>query len=72
MDVSYFESLQEIKKTQSSYWPIALTPTKFHIHLLKVKGENKGKIYEFDGLMNEINLEFEDIETFFELVGISI
>lgn len=68
----YYERLQEIKKTQNNYWPIALSPTKFHIHLLKVKGVNKGKIYEFDGIMNDVTVEFEDIEAFFELVGINM
>ena len=68
----YYERLQEIKKNKSGYWPIALTPTKFHIYLLKVKGVNKGKIYKFEGLMNDVTLEFEDIETFFKLLEIDI
>lgn len=66
----YYEILQEHKKTKNNYWPIALTPTKFHIYLLKVKGVNKGKIYEFDGLWNDITVEFEDIESFFKLLEI--
>lgn len=68
----YFERIQEIKKAKTGYWPIALTPSKFICYLLKVKGVNKGKVYKFDGIMNEVTLEFEDIETFFQLVGILI
>lgn len=70
--IPYFERLQELKKAKVSYWPIALTPSKFSCYLLKVKGVNKGKIYKFDGIMNEVTLEFEDVETFFRLVGIHI
>ncbi len=40
--------------------------------MLKVKGVNKGKVYEFDGIMNEVTLAFEDIDSFFQLVGIHI
>lgn len=35
--------------------------------MLKVKGINKGKVYEFDGIMNEVTLAFEDIESFFSV-----
>ena len=36
------------------------------------RSNNKGKVYKFDGIMNEVTPEFEDIETFFQLVGIYI
>ena len=68
----YFERLQEHKKARNNYWPIALKPTEYGCFLLKVKGLNKGKIYMFDGIMNEITIAFENIETFFNLLDINI
>ncbi len=70
--IPYFERLQDYKKAKLNYFPIALTPSQFHAFLLKVKGIHKGRIYEFDGIMNEIPMAFDSIEDFLNILNISI
>ncbi len=65
-----FRYLQDSKITGKTYFPIALTPTKFHLFLIKAKGKDAGKVFEYDGLMRETPLAFESIEAFFRVLGI--
>lgn len=67
-----YKEMQESKSAKKAYFPIALTPTKFHFFMLKAKGKDAGKIFEYDGLMGEIPLAFENIEAFFDILGIEI
>lgn len=67
-----YRSMQSSGKAKKTYFPIALTPTKFHVFMIKAKGKDAGKVYEYDGLMGETPLAFESIEGFFGILGINI
>ncbi len=64
-----YRQMQNEKKAKKTFFPIALTPTKFHVFMIKAKGKDAGKIYEYDGLMSETALAFESIEAFFSVLG---
>lgn len=70
--IYYFKRLQEHKRTKSNFFPVALTSSSFHIFLLKVKGINKGKVYLFDGIMNDVSKSFNSIDEFFRNLEIDI
>ncbi len=67
-----YRNMQSTGKAKKTYFPIALTPTKFHVFMIKAKGKDAGKIYEYDGLMGDNPLAFDSVEGFFGILGISI
>ncbi len=64
--------MQSEKKGKKTFFPVALSPNKFHLFMIKAKGKDCGKIYEYDGLMGEMPMAFENIEAFFRVLGIEV
>ena len=68
--IPIFESMQGIKKAKNVFFPIAITPVPISFYTLKVKGKNKGKIYEY--FDESMILCFDSIDAFFDILGIEI
>lgn len=68
--IPIFEFMQSINKAKNVFFPIAITPVSISFYALKVKGKNKGKIYEY--FDESMILCFDSIDEFFDILGIDI
>ncbi len=67
-----YNEIQSIKKLKKAYFPIALSSCKNCDFYIKVSVRNKGWIYTYDNIMDEVILCCHSVEEFLKSVNVEI